>query len=160
MIVKFGKSTEINDRRYKVSQLYLSGIIQSEIAEQLNVNQSTVSRDLEAIRQAWLDASLRNFDEARAEELAKIDEQERKYQAKVIELENIADKLLTVSEHEKAARVIGTLHKFMNSVDDCIKQRCELLGLNAPQRLEHSGNVQFDMDSWLQQREKRLNEVQ
>ena len=118
----------------KVAKLYLQGINQSEIAQQLGVNQSTISRDLKTLRNRWLASSIRDFDDARAEELAKIDEQERKYHAQVAKLDVIAGVLYKAGELEKAARVIGTLHRFMNSVDDCIKQRCALLGLDAPQR--------------------------
>ncbi|MEM7345877.1 MAG: hypothetical protein AAF485_16675, partial [Chloroflexota bacterium] len=73
--------------RAEIAKLYLQGWYQSDIAEYINddperdytLTQQTISNDIEAIRKGWLNSSIRNFDQARAEELAKIDHLERIY---------------------------------------------------------------------------------
>src|SRR5262245_48717225 len=65
------------ERRRKVTARYIRGETQWSIARAFEVDQATISRDLAAIRNEWLASSLRDFDEARAFELARIDEVER-----------------------------------------------------------------------------------
>lgn len=65
------------DRHRRVAELYLRGLSQMEIAERLGCSQPTVSNDLAGLRAEWLASSLRDFNEAKAQELAKLDELER-----------------------------------------------------------------------------------
>jgi DNA-binding transcriptional regulator LsrR (DeoR family) len=57
----------------RISEGYLKGQTQAEIGEALGVSQSQISRDMRALRDRCLETSLRDFDEARALQLAKLD---------------------------------------------------------------------------------------
>ena len=119
------KTERMRDRRI-VAALYLRGMYQADIAARLNaregitysLTQPTISRDLTAIRRAWLASSVRDFEQQRAIELAKIDNLEIVYW-----------------EAWQRSCDAKTLH----GVQWCINRRCVLLGLDAPARLEHSG---------------------
>jgi len=69
----------------EISGLYLQGWIQVAIANHLaktrpyTITRQTISRDIKTIQDRWLASSIRDFDEARAQELAKIDNLERTY---------------------------------------------------------------------------------
>jgi Trp operon repressor len=79
MPVSTRKAMQIQDRRSQVAELYLTGKTQKQIAEQFGVNFAQISRDLKVIRQEWLESRVRDFDEAKAEELAKNDVLEVEY---------------------------------------------------------------------------------
>jgi hypothetical protein len=64
----------------QIAELYLQRYKQSEIAELLGVTQQQISYDLKKLQKRWSESALRSFDEAKALELAKIDELERIYQ--------------------------------------------------------------------------------
>jgi len=65
--------TQREKDKHEIAALYCAGIIQATIAERLGLTQQTVSNDLKAIRNDWLASSLRDFDELKAEQLAKLD---------------------------------------------------------------------------------------
>ena len=52
------------ERRKEVAKLYLEAWTQQAIADHFGVNQSTISRDLEAIRQQWVDSAIKDFNQA------------------------------------------------------------------------------------------------
>lgn len=64
---------QLHDRRKQVAQMYLQGKTQWDIARAISVSQSLVCQDLKAIREQWLASMLQDFDEKKAQELAKID---------------------------------------------------------------------------------------
>lgn len=64
---------EIAARRMRVAQLYLQGIPQYQIAQQLKVSAPSITRDLAAIREEWLQSSILNYDARKAQELARVD---------------------------------------------------------------------------------------
>lgn len=98
--------------------MYLRGQRQGEIAEHFDVNISTISRDLATIRQEWLSSRVRDFDQAKAEELAKIDKVE-------------AEGWLSWDETRD--------HRHMAIVQWAIEQRCKILGVYAAVKNEHVG---------------------
>jgi predicted transcriptional regulator len=63
----------ILERRKEAASLYCRGKPQWEIARHLGVTQAQISYDLRAVRKAWLESSIRDFDELKAQELAKLD---------------------------------------------------------------------------------------
>lgn len=63
----------ILSRRTKVAKLYLLGKTQYEIAKEVRCSQGTVGNDLAALREEWLASALLDFGEAKARELARID---------------------------------------------------------------------------------------
>jgi hypothetical protein len=77
MNVPFSKKLAIARRRQEIAELVLEGWTQAAIAEKLSLSQAAVSKDLKQIRIAWRESSIRDFDELRCQELAKLDMIER-----------------------------------------------------------------------------------
>jgi len=131
----------------EVSALYLQGWVQVRIAEHINkirnydITQQTVSRDLKTIQERWFASSLRNFDEAKAQEIAKVDHLElvawEAYQSSIkpIIKQKISKKVdgQTTEATQEAYRGYGDV-RFLEMVYKCIDRRCKLLGLDAPVR--------------------------
>jgi len=59
----------IEHRRMQVSEMYLKGWMQSAIARELGVSQSTVSGDLKALRKEWMKARIHDTDSLITEEV-------------------------------------------------------------------------------------------
>ena len=146
----------IEGRRALVSELYLKGLTQAEIARQINVDQSTVSRDLAHIQKAWNEAAIRNLDEVKAQELAKIDALERTYwkawersigtvQVKTIKAKGPRptggrnDPAPELAEQTIRTEELNGDPRYLQGVMACIERRCKLLGIDAPDKQEISG---------------------
>lgn len=142
---------DVLERRARVADLYREGYHQYEIARAVGVSEPQITSDLKAIRAQWLESSVRNFDEAKSEELAKIDQLERTYwqawhksakdytKQSVKTKNNIAQggKLIPVTNEEERKEIITFGDpRFLSGVMDCIKKRCEILGLNAPTKAD------------------------
>ena len=134
------KATE---RQLEIAEMYLKGKRQSEIAQSLGTSQATISRNLQAVREAWLNSALVDFNEAMARELAKTDNLERVY------WESWERSLLPFRSKSTKVKPDGTEHnrkveqrvgnpQFLQGVQWCIEKRCKLLGLDAPERLKLS----------------------
>lgn len=63
----------------KISNLYLQGVSQSNIAKIVGLSQSQVANDLEAVRQIWIKETIIEIDAIKAEQLKKIDWLEQEY---------------------------------------------------------------------------------
>lgn len=65
----------LHERRVKIARLYLEGKNQYQIANMLipQLTQARVSQELKAIRGEWLASTIKDFDAAKAKELAKVD---------------------------------------------------------------------------------------
>ena len=137
-------SAELARDRRRIADLYLAGQIQADIAEEIGVDQSTVSRDLKALQVEWLASSLIDFDEAKAKELAKIDRLEREYwdaweESKRDKETSITEKIASEKPRDKAQiRREGQVGNpsFLAGVQWCIERRCKILGLDAPKGLD------------------------
>jgi hypothetical protein len=148
--------TEVAKRRQDVAERYLRGEYQTTIAHDLGVDPAQISRDLKALRNLWLGSAIRDFDAAKAEELAKIDavEQEawrawtRSQEDKEITQQSQHDDPITYTDEQGEPQVKSKLTKrmslrkegqagapaFLEIVLKCIGKRCEILGLDAPKR--------------------------
>ncbi|MBD1847493.1 HTH domain-containing protein [Cyanobacteria bacterium FACHB-63] len=62
-----------------IAELRLKGWTQQQIADYLEVNQATISRDLKALEQQWKESSLRDFDAERGMQLDRLELLEREY---------------------------------------------------------------------------------
>lgn len=141
-----------NDHR-DIAAMYLRGKTQAEIAEYISTDPARgytltvqqISYDLRAIRKVWLASAMRDFDEARAQELAKIDQLELTYwQAWA---DSRAARETTVIEGtpetpQKRKKTRQDQHgnpQFLAGVQWCIERRCKLLGFDAPQKSEVTG---------------------
>ena len=134
MPVKRSHKLAIAQRRQKVADLYLRGWPQMEIAAHLGCAQTTVSGDLRRIRQEWRDSSVRDFDEARAVELKKIDRVEREAWAAWERSQQPAQSAHTTDEpnQRRTRRHVKNQYgdpRFLEQVNRCIQMRCALLGL-------------------------------
>lgn len=138
-------------RRPIVAELYIKGKTQSEIAKEFDTTQATISRDLKAIQEVWLEQSVKNYDEAISQELAKIDNLERTYwqawedskEDAVTETVKGRQRGKEIDSAEKTIQKKGQVgnKSFLDGVQWCIERRCKLLGLDSPDRIEHSGGV-------------------
>jgi len=140
------------DRRRKVSEMYVKAMAQIDIAAELGCSQKTVSRDIAAIKDAWLQSALVNFDEAQAEALAKVDRLENEYWTAWESSKKDRVKR-SKTENRKGddedTRLAQEVHardgnpSFLQGVQWCIDRRVKILGLDAPQKrkVEHSGSI-------------------
>ncbi len=125
--------------------MYLHGALQVDIADALGINQSTVSRDLQALHKEWQESALIDVDAAKAQELARVDELERTYWEAWIrsceDAETATTKAVTVGadkRYEAATRRQEQTGdpRFLAGVQWCIEQRCKIIGLYAPTKQE------------------------
>jgi hypothetical protein len=170
----FNKELDILARRELVSRLYLQGMLQHEIAEEVNVSQGQISQDLAAIRKAWEDSTIFNFNEAKNKELAKIDMLEATYWQAWIDSKKPIKKKYTVmsgdvdtAEQDPEKRKKQSI-KNMRTSDyteerlgdprcldgmlKCSQARRQLLGLDAPFKIsqtDNEGNNVVAARTWL-----------
>lgn len=133
-------------QRSQVADLYLRGFKQVEIAEQLGVNQATVSNDLKVIHNQWRDSAIIDLNELKHRELEKIDQLEREYwkawEKSTKDTEVITQKAKSSDTgKEVILRREGQAGdpRFLAGVMTCIERRCKLLGIDAPEKREISG---------------------
>lgn len=154
MAVPKSKKIEISRRRALVAEMYIRKMYQHDIAAELGVARQTVMADLKALQKEWQESAAVNIAESKAEQLAKIDELERqawdaweqsKGERKISRIRgapgkaddskpNILEK--TVTTEERTGNIV-----YWNAVLDCIKERCKILGLNAPEQHEHNTKI-------------------
>jgi len=139
--------TENEDQREQrladVARLYLTGQTQAAIGRQLGVSQNQISYDLRIVRERWLASSIRDFDELKAQELAKIDQVEAEFWAAWERSQRVKQVTSTKRKEGKDASTEAGVTKqeqagdprMLDGVLKCINKRCEILGLNAPSKL-------------------------
>ena len=152
-------TAQIARDRKRIGDCYLKGWLQADIADELGISQATVSRDIKALQQAWLDSALIDFNEAKARELAKVDQLEREYwQAWERSCEDAETETQKAKGdvrkyegndgqfvQERPAEVTKTRKgqagdpRFLAGIQWCINKRCDILGIDAPRRHELSG---------------------
>lgn len=128
-------------RRAIVAELYLKGYYQSEIAQQVNVTQQQISSDLKALRKQWKESAIRDYDAALDEELARINRREteawdawerskQQFKQRNIKGRSVGEAQTSVTEKSERIEDRNGDPRYLNIVETCSKQRCELLGLN------------------------------
>lgn len=138
-----GNELEIENRRLTVAERYMRGWSQRQIAKEVGVSQYTVFSDLQAIRKAWKESMIRDFDEAKARELEKIDLVEREAWAawersqrpSVSKRKGISGK--GIVDETKRTGQCGD-DSFLGRVAWCITRRCAMLGLDAPVKVANT----------------------
>lgn len=133
-------------RRQQVANLYLQGWPQAAIAEQLQIAQATVSRDLKRIYADWRQSSVRDFDMLQTIELQKIDRLERESWAAWDRSQKPSQqaRIKGGSSEQNAERLVKNQigdPRFLEQVHKCIAARRALLGLDAPTRIAAEGPV-------------------
>lgn len=152
--------------RAEIARLYLQGKFQHEIASTINsdpdrdytLTQPMISYDLKAVQDDWRDSAVRDFDAAKAEAIAKIDELERTYWAAWLASRETKERTIQEQIVATTARTKAVIHKeeqvgdprFLAGVQWCIDRRCKLMGLDAPLKIaptDPSGQKEYDADS-------------
>lgn len=143
-----------NKRQYEailaeISRLYLQNLPRYKIAELTSRHPSQISRDLRALEKRWKEEQLFNLDSVKVRQLASINEVERNaWQAwnestgehqTVTENQGNRGHFVMVRKETRAGDP-----RFLAIVLDCIKRRCDLLGLDAPKQIE--GNFVYNFD--------------
>ncbi len=140
----------------EIARLYLRGITQAEIGEQIGVSQRQVSYDLAILRERWKQSSLIDFDAAKAEELAKIDALEAEYWQAWNESKREKKRQAAKKRGEQTETSLTTEERngdprYLQGVQWCIEQRCKILEIGIKVKSEQSGEwtlrVKYDGDA-------------
>lgn len=137
----------------QVARLYLTGHLQTEIAEITGVDQSQISRDLKALHTRWKESALIDFNEAKQRELEKIDLLEVEYWSTWRESKNPRRRQSVVQQRRAGdADTPGEIvqsridnenqfgdPRYLAGVQWCVEQRCKILELGVKTNV----NVQF-----------------
>lgn len=116
MAVSRHKQIELDDRRRRVAQLYLRRVHMSDIARQMGVHKSTITRDIQHLSRQWLAESMADTKSLKARELAELGEME-------------GDCALQFGGTEVKHKDVGWIHARLR-----IKQRrAKMLGLDNPE---------------------------
>lgn len=144
--------TQIEKDRANIAKWYLQGRPQADIAEELGVSRPQICYDLKAIQKEWLKSSLVDFNDAKARELAKIDNLEithwnawdRSNKAKRTETTTVrGEDGQTISITIKEEQLTGD-KRFLDGVESCIGKRIKIFGLAAPVKQELSGELKIE----------------
>ena len=137
---------EIVYHREVITDMYLrKHLHMDEIAEELGISVSTVSRDLSIMIDEWQANATEAIEQHIAEELERINGLEKTYwEAWYNSLED--EEVLTQKAVGSGRKEVTKRKKdqrgdprFLAGVQWCIEQRCKLLGISAPNRLELTG---------------------
>ena len=143
MSVGYRRQVRLEARRMRMSQLALQGKHQYEIAEILGkefgkrLTQQAISLEMQVVKKEWKARRLDSYEEKVARELAKVDEREREcfeaFERSVGEIETVTER--TGKDGTEVTRSIENQAgdpRFQQLAMDCVKSRCQILGLNAP----------------------------
>lgn len=139
------------------SELYLKGYTLPEIAEKVSENRpyslskSQIFYDLQDIRQTWIQSAILDFTTHQAQELAHIDNLEKSYweawekslqKQEITHVEKTEDKTgisqvpsYSRTKTRKEIKERDGNVTFLQGVQWCIEERCKILGLFAPTRI-------------------------
>lgn len=154
------------DRR-EIARLYLQGMYQADIAERLGLSQPTVSRDIQVLVAEWKVERVYDINEAKARELAKVDNLELEYWEAWHRSQQNAEKEVKkqraiparkgVKEKDDKSPVILSQDiqkisegqtgdpRFLSGIQWCIERRCLILGVDAPKKTELTGKDGKDL---------------
>ena len=141
--------------RADVARMRLDGLTQSQIAEEItrlrsySVSQQTITADLKAVRDEWLNISIDNYDKTRQIEITRL-EQEEKFAIGAWYRSTIKGKkrertrtgttdgkpfeeFMQETEEEESAGNPA----FLQRLESIRQRRCAILGFNAQQRSEN-----------------------
>ena len=131
-----------------VAEKYLMQWTQQEMAAALNTTQQQVSYDIKAIQKAWRESSLIDMNEAKQQELERVDKLEREYwqawEESKKDAETITKKGKGIDESGKPNLNDFTAQRkgqtgdprFLAGIERCIERRCKLLGLDSPEKYD------------------------
>jgi len=144
------RPAELNRDKTRIASMYLSGHTQQEIANELQLNQSTISRDIKTLEGEWLDKSNQDVSSWKAQELAYL-QNKRKELEDIFKLSQnriaitktkratMVGGVITqqeISEREELELVDTKIGALLLSISDKI---AALTGIEAPRRSELTG---------------------
>lgn len=152
-IVKMAKSfspLETSKHLHNVSELYLKGLKQWEIARETGISAASVSRCLQLVQAEWRTARIDNINEIKMREVQRIDVLEREYWDAWKKSQQ--DKIITKSRsgtiglngiNENSETIEGQVGdpRFLQGIQWCVDKRCEILGINNTAKNESSSIV-------------------
>lgn len=112
---------------------------QTDIAETIGCSQPTVSRDINYLLDVWTKESKEDIDRLRARELEELNQMEL----------DAAKSYLKSKQNEKAQETIKWAELRLQIKD----RRAKLLGIDKPTKLEHYGNMGFNVVIYLPQKD-------
>lgn len=136
---------ERDSHRTQIAHLLVEGVSQQAIAEKLSLSEATVSRDIAFVRAEWLQSRQININEAVGQELMRLAKIEREaweaweHSKKAIEMNETSGSGRHDVKVKKRTQGRIADPRYLAIIQDCINQRCKLLGLNAPERHQHEG---------------------
>jgi hypothetical protein len=131
----------------EIADRYFEGARQSDIADELSkirpekpITQQLVSYYLKKLQKLWMAEAAIKIDAAKARELAKIDNLERTYWKawkKSLGPQKVKEATKDGKEESASVKEYDSTgdHRFLDGVQWCIKQRREILGLDAPKKI-------------------------
>lgn len=131
---------EREERRARVAQLYSQHARYQEIADVLDISLGCVHNDVRAIRTRWVERSLDDYDALVAEEMAKLDIIERELLPRALR----GGRRETVRNADGTETSVTTPN--LGAVEQqlsLMKRRADLLGLDAPKRMQVRSDVTF-----------------
>lgn len=141
----------------KISEYYLDGMSQSNIAKIIGISQPQVSQDLELVRQQWMKETIIDIDIIKAEQLKKIDKIEREMWACWEKSKRIKKSKVTRGRiFQQTGATPGSFElfeeeelgdtKFMDKIQWCISERLKITGGYAAKKIEAdvSGKVEIN----------------
>lgn len=138
-----------------ISRRYLAGDIQVDIAHDLGLSQQQISYDIKALQRRWLDSAVSNIDEAKARELAKVDNLELEYwqawkrsqeDAETVKQKGTpvntpdGESKIKTADIEKTTKGQAGDPRFLQGVQWCIERRCKILGVDAPDKKDFTSD--------------------
>ncbi len=142
----------VKERRQRVSEMYLKGKSQQQIADLLKVSQATINGDLQQLRDEWKEQSISNYDARLQEELRKLDVLEQEawagYQcskgATTIKRERQGATALRSYQDTTVKKTPAGDVRFLEVVANIRSQRAKLLGLVKNSDLNISNTINWD----------------
>lgn len=126
----------------EIAKRYLRGVTQHEIADALGIAQSQVAYDLKILSKRWKESGLRDFNEAKSHELAKIDALEREYWNAWEASKGTKQKRRTRGDASGTLQNVAIESyddagdpRYLNGVQWCIEQRCKILKIGTDIKL-------------------------
>lgn len=128
-----------------IADKYLIGWTQDRIAQELGLNQSTISRDIEEVTARWRASALIDMNEAKAQELARIFKLESEYWDAWYASKGDEEASLTQKEGQTGGSgKVKTVQskknrlgdpRYLQGVERCIQMRIDLLGIQPPKQV-------------------------
>lgn len=139
----------------RITDMYLTGKRQVDIAAELGVSQQQISYDIQEIHRRWRESDLINVNEAKQRELERIDKLEQTYwsawekslgERTRTKQETSADAVTGTERGKRRASVeketlLGN-PAYLAGIEYCITERAKIIGLYAPTQ----NNVKMDVD--------------